>query len=83
LGLPGGSLAAGEPADFFTVDLNDLLFSAWTPSRLRRWRYLLCPKARSAMLQCREGLFLRTANTRMATEIRARYGEVQRRYTKI
>ena len=24
LGLPGGSLAAGEPADFFTVDLNDL-----------------------------------------------------------
>ena len=80
LGLDGGSLAVGQPADFFTVDLNDLsILGADTESLLSQAVFALAKSAiRDVAIQGR--FILEDGCHTHQDEIRSRYQAVQRRY---
>jgi formimidoylglutamate deiminase len=80
LGLQGGGLAVGEPADFFTVDLNDLsVLGADAESIAAEAVFALSKTAiRDVAVQGR--LILQDGQHIHGDEIRARYRAVQRRY---
>jgi formimidoylglutamate deiminase len=80
LGLDGGTLAVGEPADFFTVDLNDLSILGVDAESLPSQAVFALTKStiRDVALQGR--LILENGHHRFEDEIRSRYTAVQRRY---
>jgi formimidoylglutamate deiminase len=80
LGLDGGTLAVGQPADFFTVDLEDLsILGADSESLLSQAVFALAKSAiRDVAVQGR--LVLEDGRHGQEDEIRSRYIAVQRRY---
>jgi formimidoylglutamate deiminase len=80
LGLDGGALAVGQPADFFTVDLNDLsILGVDAESLLSQAVFALAKSAiRDVAVQGR--LILEDGRHVHENEIRSRYAAVQRRY---
>jgi formimidoylglutamate deiminase len=83
LGLAGGRLAVGEPADFFTVDLNDLsILGVDAKSLVSQTVFALAKSAvRDVAVQGR--LILENGRHSRAGEIRAKYRAVQRKYEEI
>jgi formimidoylglutamate deiminase len=80
LGLPGGNLSPGEPADFFTADLNDLtLLGADSDSLVAQAVFAL---GRSAIRDVAvAGRFvLRDGEHPLAGEIRSRYRLIQQSF---
>lgn len=80
LGLDGGTLAVGQPADFLTVDLNDLsILGTDTDSLLSQAVFALAKSAiRDVAVQGR--LIVKDRSHIYQDEIRSRYQAVQRRY---
>jgi formimidoylglutamate deiminase len=80
LKLNGGRLVAGQPADFFTVDLRDLsILGADTESLLSQAVFALAKSAiRDVAVQGR--MILEDGRHPHEDEIRSRYLAVQRRY---
>ena len=80
LGLKGGTLAAGEPADFFTVDLNDLSnLGADVESIVSQAVFALAKSAvRDVAVQ--GSLVLQYGHHPHEVEIRNDYRAVQQRY---
>jgi formimidoylglutamate deiminase len=80
LGLDGSTLAVGQPADFFTVDLNDLsVLGTDSESLLSQAVFALAKSAiRDVAVQGR--LILEDGRHTHEDEIRSRYLAVQRRY---
>ena len=83
LGLPGGNLAAGEPADFFTVDLNDLSILGVDAKSLAAQAVFALSKGAVRDVAVQGRLIFADGQHAHGNEIRARYGEIQRRYTTI
>lgn len=83
LGLPGGSLAAGEPADFFTVDLNDPSILGVDSESLEAQMVFALSKGAVRDVAVQGRLILEDGQHIRGEEIRARYREVQQRYTTI
>ena len=80
LGLAGGSLAVGEPADFFTVDLNDLSILGMDPESLVSQAVFSLAKAAVRDVAVQGRLILENGRHSGAGEIRARYRRVQKRF---
>jgi formimidoylglutamate deiminase len=80
LGLRGGNLAAGEPADFFTVDLNDLSVLGMDAESLAAQAVFALSKTAIREVAVQGRLILEDGQHTHGTEIRVRYREVQRRY---
>lgn len=83
LGLPGGSLAAGEPADFFTVDLKDLSILGVDAKSLEAQTVFALSKGAIREVAVQGRLIFADGQHAHGDEIRARYSEIQQRYTKI
>jgi formimidoylglutamate deiminase len=80
LGQRGGTLAAGEPADFFTVDLNDLSVLGVDTGSLASQAVFALSKAAVREVAVQGRLILEDGRHPLGDEIRARYSEVQRQY---
>jgi len=80
LGLEGGSLAIGEPADFFTVDLDDLSILGGDQESLVSQAVFSLSKSSVRDVAVQGKLILQDGQHPEDGEIRARYREVQRRY---
>jgi len=80
LGLPGGSLATGQPADFFTVDLNDLSILGIDKESLSAQAVFSLSKSAIRDVAVQGRLILKDGQHKEAEEIRSRYREVQTRY---
>jgi formimidoylglutamate deiminase len=80
LGLRGGTLAVGEPADFFTVDLNDLSILGVDPESLAAQAVFALARGAVREVAVQGRLILEDGQHIHGDEIRARYREVQRRY---
>jgi len=81
LGLPGGSLAVGEPADFFTVDLNDLSILGLDAESFASQAVFALSKGAIRDVAVQGRLILEDGQHADGDAIRARYGEIQRLYT--
>jgi len=80
LGLEGGTLAAGEPADFFTVDLNDLSILGADAESLAAQAVFALSKTAIREVAVQGRLILEDGRHPYADEIRTRYRNVQQRY---
>jgi len=80
LGLDGGSLAVGQPADFFTADLNDLSILGVDPESLVSQAVFALAKSAVRDVAVQGELILEDGRHTQADEIRARYQSVQKRY---
>jgi formimidoylglutamate deiminase len=80
LGLPGGSLATGQPADFFTVDLDDLSILGLDAESLSTQAVFSLSKSAIRDVAVQGRLILKDGEHKEAEEIRSRYREVQTRY---
>jgi len=80
LGLPGGKLSAGEPADFFTVDLNDLSILGVDAASLASQAVFSLAKSAVRDVAVQGKLILENGRHSGAGEIRAKYRAVQRKY---
>lgn len=80
LGLPGGNLATGEPADFFTVDLNDLSILGVGASSLASQAVFSLAKSAVRDVAVQGRMILENGRHSGAGEIRAKYRAVQRKY---
>jgi formimidoylglutamate deiminase len=80
LDLAGGSLVVGEPADFFTVDLNDLSILGMDPESLVSQAVFSLAKAAVRDVAVQGRLILENGRHSGAGEIRARYRRVQKRF---
>jgi formimidoylglutamate deiminase len=80
LGLQGGTLAAGEPADFFTVDLNDLSILGADAESLAAQAVFALSKTAIREVAVQGRLILENGQHPRADEIRSRYRNVQQRY---
>jgi len=80
LGLSGGSLAAGQPADFFTVDLNDLSILGMGEESLAAQAVFSLEKSAVRDVVVQGKLILENGRHARAGEIRHRYRLVQKRY---
>jgi formimidoylglutamate deiminase len=80
IGLAGGSLSVGEPADFFTVDLNDISILGVDAESLASQAVFSMAKSavRDAAVQGK--LILENGRHRGAGDIRAKYRDLQERY---
>jgi len=83
LGLAGGTLAAGEPADFFTVDLNDLSILGLDAGSLVSQAVFSMAKSAVRDVAVQGKLILENGRHSGAGEIRARYRAVQRKYEEL
>jgi formimidoylglutamate deiminase len=82
LDLPGGRLAAGEPADFFTVDLNDLSLLGADSGSLESQAVFAMNKSAVRDVAVQGRLILENGRHAAAGEIRAKYRGVQRKYVE-
>jgi len=80
LGLAGGSLMPGEPADFVTVDLNDLSILGVDAASLAAQTVFAVSKTAVRDVAVQGKLVLEDGRHAEGEEIRARYRAVQRRY---
>jgi formimidoylglutamate deiminase len=80
LGLDGGCLAVGQPADFFTVDLNDLSILGVDAASLASQMVFALAKSAVRDVAVQGQLILEDGRHVQADEIRLRYQAVQRRY---
>lgn len=80
LGLPGGNLAPGDPADFFTVDLNDLSILGVDAASLAAQAVFSLAKSAVRDVAVQGKLILENGRHSGAGEIRAKYRAVQRKY---
>jgi formimidoylglutamate deiminase len=80
LGLAGGKLAVGEPADFFTVDLNDLSILGVDAASLASQAVFSLAKSAVRDVAVQGKLILENGRHSGAGEIRAKYRAVQRKY---
>ncbi len=81
LDLDGGSLAPGEPADFFTVDGNDLSILGMDAESLAMQTVFALNKSAVRDVAVQGRLILENGRHPQAGEIRAKYRAVQRRFT--
>jgi formimidoylglutamate deiminase len=79
-GLAGGNLAAGEPADFFTVDLNDLSILGVDEESLTSQAVFSMAKSAVRDVAVQGRLILENGRHARAAEIRSRYRATQTRY---
>ena len=80
LGLNGGALAAGEPADFFTVDLNDLAILGIDAESLAAQAVFAVNRAAVREVAVQGKLILEDGRHPLEDEIRTRYKAAQRLY---
>jgi formimidoylglutamate deiminase len=80
LGLAGGRLAVGEPADFFTIDLNDLSILGMDAESLVSQAVFSMAKSAVRDVAVQGKLILQNGRHSGAGEIRSRYRAVETRY---
>ncbi len=80
LGLPGGSLAPGDPADFFTIDLSDTSILGLTPAELPTQAVFALNRAAVRDVAVQGRILLHDCQHPEADSIRDRYLAVQRRF---
>jgi formimidoylglutamate deiminase len=83
LGVDGGSLALGEPADFFTIDGNDLSILGLDAESLAMQAVFSVNKAAVRDVAVQGKLILENGRHSRAGEIRAKYRAVQRRFSQV
>jgi formimidoylglutamate deiminase len=82
LGVAGGELATGQPADFFTVDLNDLSILGADADLLASHAVFALSKSAIRDVAVRGRLILRDGHHEHEETIRQNYRAVQTRYQK-
>lgn len=82
LDLPGGRLAAGEPADFFTVDLNDLSGLGMDVETLASQVVFSMAKSAVRDVAVAGKLILENGRHPQAGEIRAKFRGVARKFAE-
>jgi formimidoylglutamate deiminase len=80
LGLKGGNLSVGEPADFFTVDRNDLSILGADPASMMAQAVFALSKSAVRDVAVQGKLILTNGEHPQSREIFSRYKQVQRRY---
>src|SRR5665213_207786 len=80
LGLAGGSLAAGEPADFFTADLNDPALLGMDAQSLASQAVFALSRAAIRDVAVAGRLVMQDGQHPEAEDIRTRYRDVQQRF---
>jgi len=80
LGLHGGTLAPGEPADFFTIDCNDLSILGIDPQSLAAQAVFAAQRTAIRDVAVLGRLILEDGHHTQEEAIRSRYREVQHRY---
>jgi formimidoylglutamate deiminase len=80
LGLAGGQLAVGEPADFFTVDCNDLSMLGVDAESLAAQAVFAMARGAICDVAVQGELILQDGLHRVGDSIRERYRDVQRRF---
>lgn len=80
LGMDGGSLSVGQPADFFTVDLNDVSILGMDVESFASQAVFSMAKSAVRDVAVQGKLILENGRHRSAGEIRSRYRAVQKRY---
>lgn len=80
LGLPGGSLSPGDPADFFTIDLSDTSILGLTPAELPTQAVFALNRAAIRDVAVQGRVLLHDRQHPEADSIRDRYLAVQRRF---
>jgi formimidoylglutamate deiminase len=80
LGLSGGALAVGEPADFFTVDLDDLAILGADAESLAAQAVFAVNRAAVREVAVQGKLILEDGHHPLEEEIRTRYKAAQRLY---
>jgi formimidoylglutamate deiminase len=81
LGLNGGSLAPGEPADFFTIDLEDLAILGADQASLTSQAVFALGRSAIRDVAVDGRLVIADGRHPEAAEIRARYLRVQQRFS--
>lgn len=82
LGLNGGRLAIGEPADFFTADLNDLSILGADAESLAQQAVFAMAKSAVREVAVAGKLIVQDGQHPAEEEIQERYRQVQRRYAQ-
>lgn len=82
LGLQGGTLTAGGPADFFTIDCNDLSILGVDAQSLATQAVFALQRAAIRDVAVQGRLILEDGHHREEEAIRARYRDVQQRYAR-
>jgi len=80
LGFEGGSLGAGQPADFFTVDLNDFSILGTDAGSLASQVVFALAKSAICDVAVQGRLILEDGQHVDDEEIRTRYRDIQKRY---
>jgi formimidoylglutamate deiminase len=80
LGLDGGTLAAGQPADFFTVDLDDLSILGVDAESLTAQAVFALAKSAVRDVAVQGRLILQDGHHSEEDAIRVRYRAVQKRF---
>lgn len=81
LGVQGGSLAVGEPADFFTLDLNDAAILGVDGESLAAQVVFAAGRSAIRDVAVQGRMVLQDGQHRLEEEIRTRYCEVQQRFS--
>lgn len=82
LGLSGGNLAPGEPADFFTLDLNDAALLGTDAASLASQAVFAAGRVAIRDIAVAGRLVIQDGQHALDEEIRERYRAVQRRFIK-
>jgi formimidoylglutamate deiminase len=82
LGLSGGDLVAGEPADFFTVDLDDLAILGVDAESLTAQAVFALGRSAIRDVAVQGRLVVEDGRHKSGDEIRACYRAVQQRFSK-
>jgi formimidoylglutamate deiminase len=82
LGLEGGSLSAGEPADFFTLDLNDLSLLGADRGSLAMQAVFAANKSAVREVAVAGKLLVQNGRHAREEEIRSRYAAVQKAFAQ-
>jgi formimidoylglutamate deiminase len=81
LGINGGTLAPGEPADFFTIDLDDLAILGADQSSLISQSVFALGRSAIRDVAIDGRLLIADGHHPLSTEIRLRYLRVQQRFS--
>jgi len=82
LGMTGGSLAVGEAADFFTVDVNDVAILGIDKESLAAQTVFGVGRSAICDVAVQGRLVMRDGHHALGEEIRTRYRGVQERFSK-
>jgi formimidoylglutamate deiminase len=80
LGIGGGSLALGEPADFFTVDLNDMAILGTDEDSLLAQVVFALGRSAVRDVAVQGKIVIHDRRHRLDDEIHSRYQQVQHRF---